>query len=916
MNPPLNILVLEDNPLDTELMLKELRRSGFDPEWVRVDNESDYLKHLHAELDLILSDFDMPQFNGTRALELLKESGFDIPFILISGTIGEETAVQAMKQGATDYLLKDRLTRLGSAIQHALDENHLRKERKVATEALRLREVALNAVSQGAIITDENRRIIYSNTSFTQLTGYSASEIMGQNCSFLQGPETDPATILAIRAALNGAQPFEGEILNYRKDGTPFWNDLSIAPIPGAEGQPLRFIGIQRDTTTRKQAETDLQQSEARFAGAFEQAPIGMALVAIDGRWLKVNRSLCEVVGYSEAELLCSTFQEITAPEDLGIDLENVRRLLAGEITHYQIEKRYIHADQHLVPVLLSVSLVRDDQREPLYFIAQIQDITERKREEESVRLSAERLQLAARAGRVGIWEFDCLSGLLTWDDQMFVLYGKSRNGSDDVSKRWVSSIHPEDRSRTEAELMDALDDDAKPFNTRFRIIRKNDGATRFIRARASLLRDESGRAWRMIGTNWDITDAWNREQALSFALAQEKDLSEKARAGDKAKGEFLAVMSHELRTPLNGILGFSELLASSPDLSAESRDYVETIISSGDALLRLLNDVLDFSRFEAGNVQIEKTKFDPEEIIGDVHTLLVQQARDKQLALQVEICKSAPTLMVGDPGRLQQILLNLVGNAIKFTEHGGVTVGIRTARTAGMLEFFVKDTGSGITACQAERIFQPFTQADSSISRRHGGTGLGLSISRSLAELMGGTLTVLSKSGQGSEFIATLPCGDIGPPPVIPPAVQQFDQRFACEHPLHILVVEDDKVNLKLMINLLRRLGYQAFAANMGAEALEIYRRELPNCVLMDLQMPGMDGIETTKQIRLYEKAIHTEAPAFISALTANVVPIDRQRCLDAGMNTYLNKPIKMAALAAMLAEAGVRVNQSLLRA
>ncbi len=385
MTPPLNILVLEDNPLDTELMLRELCRAGIEPDWIRVDNEADFLKHLHEGLDLILSDFEMPQFNGTRALELLKKSGLDIPFILISGTIGEETAVQAMKQGATDYLLKDRLTRLGSAIQHALDENRLRKERKAATEALRLREIVLNAVSQGALITDENRRIIYANTSFTQLTGYSESEVMGQNCSFLQGPGTDPATILKMRVALNAVQPFEGEILNYRKGGEPFWNDLSISPIPGAEGQPLRFIGIQRDITTRKQAEEALRRSEARFAGAFEQAPIGMALVSPEGRWLKANCSLCDVVGYSETELLCRTFQEITHPEDLELDLENMRRLLAGEITDSQMEKRYIHADHHLVPVLINVSLARDDQGQPLYFIAQIQNITERKRTEQEM---------------------------------------------------------------------------------------------------------------------------------------------------------------------------------------------------------------------------------------------------------------------------------------------------------------------------------------------------------------------------------------------------------------------------------------------------------------------------------------------------------------------------------------------------
>lgn len=909
MTTPLKILVVEDSRADTELMLRELQRAGFEPDWLRVETEAAYVSNLHADLDLILSDYRMPQFDGLRALELLKKRGLDIPFILISGTIGEDMAVEAMKQGATDYLLKDRLARLGQSVHHALEESRRRRERKTATETLKLREVALNSVSQGVVISDEHHLIIYANASFTLHTGYEEHEILGRNCSFLQGPGTDPETVLRIRAALDRRESFDGEILNYRKDGQTFWNDLSISPLADEDGGDLRFIGIQRDITERKRAEEALRRSEERFSGAFEHAPICMALVSPEGRFLKVNHALCDVVGYSEAELLHQTFQKITHPEDLEIDLEKMRRLLGGWIFSYQMEKRYVHASGLIVPVLLSVSLVRDGAGRPLYLIKQIQDMTERKQAEESIRVSSERLEIATKAGGIGIWEFDCRAGVVTWDDQMFVLYGQTREGSDAVSERWANSIHPDDRARTEAELDQAVHDKTKPFNTEFRIIRKNDGATRYVRAISSVHNDESGNVWRMIGTNIDVTEEREREHALSVALAQEKELSDKARAGDRAKGEFLAVMSHEIRTPLNGILGFSELLAKMRDLPCEAREYVETISSSGEALLRILNDVLDYSRLEAEQVQVEKADFAPRQILGDIVALLSQQAQDKGLAFGVSIDESIPEKLTGDPGRLRQIVLNLAGNALKFTESGGVTLGLRPVPGTANCEFFVRDTGCGIPPGDIERIFQPFTQADSSISRRHGGSGLGLSISRRLAWLLGGTLTVRSHPGEGSEFILSVKLDEVATTPECPPTLQILDSSFAAGCPLRILIVEDDAVNLKLMLNMIRRLGYEPLAAKNGVEAVEIQRRESADCVLMDLQMPEMGGIEAALAIRSLEKSSPGHTPAFISAVTANIVPADRQRCFDAGMNSYLNKPMRMAGLASLLTEAASHV-------
>lgn len=419
-------------------------------------------------------------------------------------------------------------------------------------------------------------------------------------------------------------------------------------------------------------------------------------------------------------------------------------------------------------------------------------------------------------------------------------------------------------------------------------------------------VKDQFGHHFGRIWTFRDVSRERKRELEVALALAKEKELAEKARAGERAKSEFLAVMSHEVRTPMNGILGFAELLYSAADLPSECRAYASTIVQSGEALLQILDDILDFSRLEAGRIQIAAADFSPRKVLADVHTLLSPQAADRNLELTFAVEDDIPDQVEGDAGRLRQILLNLVGNAIKFTERGGVRMTMRSG-PSDTIVFSVKDTGHGIPPEKIDAVFDPFFQADSSISRRYGGTGLGLTISRRLAELLGGTLTVQSEQGKGSEFLVTLPLkiSLVPKSDQLAEKSQLPDASFAAAHPLRILLVEDDRVNLKLIEILIRRLGYEPLAAHDGREAVEMFRKEHPDCLLMDVQMPEMDGIEATRTIRTFESS-HGMRPAFISALTANIFPADRQRCFDAGMNDYLNKPVKISALTELLARAG----------
>ncbi|MEO8205615.1 MAG: response regulator [Chthoniobacterales bacterium] len=421
---------------------------------------------------------------------------------------------------------------------------------------------------------------------------------------------------------------------------------------------------------------------------------------------------------------------------------------------------------------------------------------------------------------------------------------------------------------------------------------------------------DPSGKCTHFAAIERDITEERSREDKLAAALMREKELSREAQAGNRAKSEFLAVMSHEIRTPMNAILGFSDLLAHYADLPSDCHDYVQTISSSGEALLRILNDVLDYSRLEANGMKIDKKSFSPREVLQDVHTLLAPHASEKGLLFELSIGEDVPPWLHNDAGRLRQILVNLSSNAIKFTEHGSVTLGLRVEKASdgcsATMEYFVADTGSGIPADRMEEIFRPFTQLDSRISRPTGGTGLGLSISRNLVHLMEGTLTVHCPPGGGSEFRVRFPYVPARVAAGGSPALSQYklNDTFALSYPLRILLVEDDFINRKLMMIMLRKLGYEALVAKDGIEAVEMYRSESPDCILMDLQMPRKDGFEATSEIRKIELQDSSLPPVFISALTANTVTEDRQRCFDEGMDAYLSKPVNLAQIAKTLAQ------------
>lgn len=375
-----------------------------------------------------------------------------------------------------------------------------------------------------------------------------------------------------------------------------------------------------------------------------------------------------------------------------------------------------------------------------------------------------------------------------------------------------------------------------------------------------------------------------------------------KAEEATRSKSLFLANMSHEIRSPMNGILGLSKLLLRSK-LTAEQKDMLDVMSTSGENLIQIINDILDYSKIEAGQIEIENIDFDVRKLADTIYHLLNYRAIEKGIKFNLEIDESIPEITTGDSFRLNQILMNLANNALKFTHHGSVTLSVKCLEKNEefiSLFFSVDDTGIGISEDAQKKLFREYVQSESNISREYGGTGLGLAISKNLTELMGGKISLESKSGIGSKFMFELKFGYKENQKEM-----QEDQNIKLSSDISILVAEDNPINQKVVTMTLKLMGLKCDIAKNGLEAFELYKEKRHQVILMDMQMPVLDGISATQKIRSFENSETVEEPVFIVALTANSFVEDKQKCIEAGMNDFISKPFKEEGLRKVLCQA-----------
>jgi PAS domain S-box-containing protein len=718
--------------------------------------------------------------------------------LLVGGVrlLGERLGLYGTTFGVSVFVLITMAALLLVVARNARALSRLDARQRHMAQSLRLSEARLAGIVSNAadaiISIDEAQNITLFNTGAEHIFGYSASEALGRPLDLLL-PERFQARhkhhVEEFAASARTARQM-GErlpILGRRKSGEEFPAEAAISKLV-VDGTRL-FTVILRDITARKRGQEALLNSEERFRTAFAEAPIGLALVGLDGQFLNVNRSLCEIVGYSQTELLTKTVQDITYPEDMELDLVNVRRLHQGEISSYQMEKRYIHEDGHLVTILLTGSMVRDSRGEPLYFIGHIQDISERKQLEQAWRLLAEAgPRLAASldpqttlATIVGLtvpsladWcVIDLLGddGRVQWVECMAASPEKSR------VLREMLTTYPHDPSRQEhivadvlrtgrpaliaefpAAMLEATAEDARHLELLLRLEPRS-GIVVPLVARGRILgaliltTSESGR--RYGARDLALAEEVARRAALALDNAH---LHEKSEQATRTRDEVLRVVAHDLRTPLNVIsLSTGALMKSPPEKRAADTKPLESIGKAVDRANRLIQDLLDVARMEAGRLSVDRGPEQTAPLVKDAAELHRALAEEKSIQLTTAVPEDAPPVFA-DRDRVLQILSNLLGNALKFTPVGG-QISLRAEPVGSMMRFSVSDTGSGISQEDLPHLFEPFWQAR---ARKKQGAGLGLTIVKGLVDAHGGHVWVESRPGGGSIFFFTLPTASL----------------------------------------------------------------------------------------------------------------------------------------------------------
>ncbi len=832
-------------------------------------------------------------------------------------------------------------------------------------------DILLAAAGEFAAILDPDGRIRRIGAPGAALLGPDEAHLAGTDFFAHIAPGDGRERLRhAFTATLDGAapqKPLEADLLTAGGCIALVW---TLAALPGPDGRPEAVLLNGRLPLPHYPPLADgACESEADYRAVFNAANDAIFIQdAATGAFLDANDRAVSLYGFARNELRRLDPERLSSgypPYTLADALENLGMAAAGQPRLFE----WLARDKNGRLFWVEVSLRGMDTGRPGRVIAVVRDISERKTTERALRESEKKFrQLAEAIGEV-FW-----LGSPDWKRIYYIspayerLWGQTTKSLHDAPMSWLDAVHPDDRDRVLRYIADLAGRPLRPGQLpEYRIMRP-DGSLRWIAARIFPVVDEAGVVYRVAGIAEDITDRVLARQDLERvnerledmvrertrtlnrmnqelihevterreaeeAMAQAKEAAE---AASQAKSEFLANMSHEIRTPMNGILGMAQVLAQT-DLDVAQASYLRDIEDSAASLLKLINDILDFSKIEADRLELAREPFSLRGLLSLIEASLGVLAREKGLGLSVDVAPETPDVLVGDVDRLRQVLVNLVGNAIKFTKRGGIVISARpaepapdddlaepaeTAEATQEILFSVSDTGIGVRAEDAGRIFEAFTQADGSYTRRFGGTGLGLAISRRLARLMGGDISLDSEPGQGSVFTFSARFGlDTSPDETadfVPRLREGHDEdavaaiRQACrlETDLRLLVADDNRVNRDVLAALLGRLGCRIAVAEDGRQALAAAAAEDFDCILMDVQMPNLDGLAAARAIRALPDPRRSRV--FIAAITAHALPGDRERCLAAGMDDYLAKPLAQADLARVIAAAALAARRN----
>ncbi|WMW81023.1 PAS domain S-box protein [Undibacterium cyanobacteriorum] len=773
--------------------------------------------------------------------------------------------------------------------------------------ALRESDALLSALNMHAIVSiaDNSGRIIDVNQAYCRISGYTREELLDGSHRIVAAGIQSPDFLANMWRTISSGTPWRGEVCNKNKSGTLYWVDTFIAPFKNAQGQIEKYISIRTDITASKKAASRLASQRSALANIIEGTNVGTWEWNVQTGEMRTNERWSEQAGYETNELApitVDTWDRLTHPEDLSKAKALMQKHFEHELPYYECETRIRHKDGHWIWVLTRGRIASMTERgKPEWFSGTQMDITARKKADAEIQRSNQQLlavrdQLtkAAEVAELGIWTWNLSNNEFKANSRMYEIYAipEHLRQAPLSTDYWMDIVHVDDRAEVEQRMRAAIDDH-QSYSHIFRIQIRNK-EIRYIQAAGSVERDDHDRAILMTGINRDITLQYRAEEALRQAKQAADD-------ANQAKSAFLANMSHEIRTPMNAILGMLSLLRRT-ELSDQQADYAKKTEGAARSLLSLLNNILDISKVESGKMYLDIHPFTLSGLLDDLQVILGVDKLKPSLRFELAVDSALPEHLIGDEMRLRQVLTNLGSNAIKFTEHGKVSISLKLLDLNSQwvkILFSVRDTGIGIAPENHQRIFSGFTQAEASTTRRYGGTGLGISISHALVDMMGGELKLESSLGQGSHFYFSLQLkrsiDDVleDQPHLLEDLTELRTQRL---QGIHILLVEDNENNQQVATELLRGEGALVSVANNGLEALNAVAADKHHyhLVLMDLQMPVMDGYTATQKIR-HDLGRHGLP---IIAMTANAMESDREECLRAGLNDHIGKPFDLTNL------------------